>query len=374
MPLFFPPQRIGPFGLGMGVTSRLLHERFGFDFGERFHRDAVYRVEAVMEMDRAVWGGFSRLGLGFADPFPRATLEPFGHRFVPVLYGCPCVYSAAEEPAVLPRALDPDEMRRLPPWTPERFTAQEPVREVLAQARAVRARFGDDAPAIAASRMGYNPHFRPLSCVQNLGSVINTAVSTYGEQVLCLYQDDPALLDELYRNVSQLMTTSLRELSAADQHALDHVFVGNCTVAMISPASYRASNLSHDRELAGYARSVGAEFLVHQDSDANPHLENYASIGYVHALDFGQDTDFGKAAGLFPGAAASCIIFPGWLHTAEDAEIAETLTRIMRAGLAFPDFSFSLFELDPGLAEGKIFEFYDIFKRCANDVGAGRTR
>ena len=89
MPLFYPMQRFGRFGLGMGLTARLLHDRFGLDVGERFHRDIVHRVEAVREIDRRVAGELGGIGLGFAAPFPRATIEPFGHRFVPVLYGCP---------------------------------------------------------------------------------------------------------------------------------------------------------------------------------------------------------------------------------------------------------------------------------------------
>ncbi len=369
MPLFYPMHTFGRFGLGMGLTSRLLHDRFGFDFGERFHKDVLHTVQTVMEIDRAVWESFREIGLGFQEPFPRATIEPFGHRFVPVMYGCRCVYSADEEPAVLPRPLVPDEIRDLPTWTPERFAAQEAVREVLRQARLARERFGDGAEASA--RMGYNPHFVPLTCMQNLGSVINTAVSLFGEQVLCLYADDPELLTLFYRNVTDLMLLCLRELPAADGRALKHMFVGDCTVSMISPASYARCNLSFDRELADHARCTGASFLVHQDSGTTPHLANYARLGYVQSLDFGQDTDFALAAKLFPGTSANCILFPSWVRSTPVEGIAEELERLMRTGEGFVGFSFSLFEVDPGLAEGKVFELWETFRRCAEKVGRG---
>lgn len=364
MPLFYPTERVGRFGLGMGLTARLLHERFGLDLGERFHKDILHRIECLMQVDRLVWESFRAIGLGYEEPFPRATIEPFGHRFVPVLYGCPCSYASDEEPAVRPRRLDPGEMRSLPAWTPESFASAEPVREVLAQARAARERYGEACDE-AARRMGYNPHCHPLSSLQNLGSVINTAVSVFGEQVLCLYMDDPELLKTFYRGVTDLMLLCLRAFPAADGRPLAHVFVGDCTVAMISPGQYAACNAEFDRELADFARSIGAGFLVHQDSDVSPHLENYRGLGGVHGLDVGQDTDFARAAALFPRASVNCILFPSWIAATPLEGIRKELSRLMTIGRSFPDFTFSIFEVDPALARGRIFEFYDIFRECA---------
>jgi len=68
MPLFYPRQRFGRFGLGMGLTSALLHDRSGLDCGERFHRDALFRVESLMEIDRLAWKDFGELGLGYEQP------------------------------------------------------------------------------------------------------------------------------------------------------------------------------------------------------------------------------------------------------------------------------------------------------------------
>jgi hypothetical protein len=375
MPLFYPMQRFGRFGLGMGLTARLLHDRFGLDVGERFHRDIVHRIEAVREVDRLAARDFGAIGLGFAEPFPRATIEPFGHRFVPVLYGCPIRYAADEEPAALPLPLDAGALASLPAWTPGRFAAEEAVREVLAQQETARLRYGD-VGAAARRRMGYNAHERPLSGLQNLGSVINTATSAYGQDVLFLYTDDPDVLRALYRNVTDLMLLCLRTFPALDREPLSTVFVGNCTVAMIGPRQYAECNAAFDRELAGFARGIGARFLVHQDSDVTPHLAGYAGLGPVDGLDVGQDTDFAVAARLFPGASVNCILFPSWIRSTPADAIREELSRLMRAGLAFPDFTFTILEIDPDLAAGKIFELHEIFRRCAEEVtrdAAGAT-
>jgi hypothetical protein len=364
VPLFYPTERIGRFGLAMGLTPRLLYERFGLDLGERFHHDVLYRIETLMQVDRLVWESFRELGLGHEKPFPRAAIEPFGHRFVPALYGCAIRYAAGEEPAAVTRALDPDELSRLPAWTPESLLAREEVHEVLAQAETARKRWGE-AREQAERRLGYNPHYQPLSSLQNLGSVINTAVSVFGTGALCLYLDDPPLLRRLYRNVTDLMLECLRLFPQADRRRLANVFVGNCTVAMISPSQYAECNLAFDRELAGFASSIGARFLVHQDSDATPHLDNYRALGPVHGLDVGQDTDFARAAALFPEASVNCILFPSWIASTPLEGIREELTRLMRIGRSFADFTFSIFEVDPALARGRIFEFYELFKECA---------
>jgi len=372
LPVFYPARRYGRFELAMGLTPRLLNESFGLDFGERFHRDIVNRIESLQAIDRLVWESFREIGLGYEEPFPRATIEPFGHRFVPVLYGCRCAYAAAEEPAVLPLPLDPESIRALPPWTKERFEGEDAVQEVLSQARLVRARYLEGGRAAAAAlALEHNPHFQPLSSLQNLGSPINTAVSVFGEEALCLYAEDPQLLRQFYRSVTDLMLTALRIFPSYDRRDLTEMFVGDCTVAMISPRDYARCNLSFDRELADFARSIGASFLVHQDSDVTPHLANYARLGYVQGLDFGQDTDFAEAARLFPEASANCILFPAWLQSTSIDGIAEELERLMRIGLGFRRFSFSILEVDPVLAEGKVFEIVNVFRRMADKVSRG---
>jgi hypothetical protein len=74
--LSYPTFACGRFGLTIGLGYGLLHERYGLDCGERFHRDIAWRVARVMEIDRLVHADFGRIGLGFADPFPRASIEP----------------------------------------------------------------------------------------------------------------------------------------------------------------------------------------------------------------------------------------------------------------------------------------------------------
>lgn len=180
--------------------------------------------------------------------------------------------------------------------------------------------------------------------------------------------DEPELLRALYQNVTDLMLLCLDMFPRVDGRTLHTIFVGDCSVAMISPAQYEACNSVSDGRLCDYARGIGARFVVHQDSGATPHLPGYAALGAVHGIDFGQDTDWAAAAELFPNAEANCIIFPSWLHATATEEIGAELERIMRIGSRFPRFTFTLLELDTRLAEGKVFEFHEAFRAAAARV------
>ena len=50
MSIHYPMQQHGQFGLGMGITFEVLHERFGFDLGERYHADFEHRIRTNREM------------------------------------------------------------------------------------------------------------------------------------------------------------------------------------------------------------------------------------------------------------------------------------------------------------------------------------
>ena len=103
----------------------------------------------------------------------------------------------------------------------------------------------------------FNPHYRAMSSLQNLGSVINTAFSVQGPELFVHYVTEPELVRRLYANIAELMLLCLDYFPRVDGWPLQDIFIGNCTVAMISPAQYAAFNEPQDRCLMEYgARSV----------------------------------------------------------------------------------------------------------------------
>jgi len=364
MPIVYPKQWFGRYGLGLGITPKLLHRRLGFDFGERYHRDLEYRIKTTMEIDRAVFEAYGHIGLGYENPFPRASVEPYGHRFVSATYGCQSGFAADGEPWSRPHVLSMDDIEGLLPWTPERFEASEPVRAVLSQVRQLRAHYGP----YRVPDQEFNPHYRGMSSLQNLGSVINTAFSIQGDELFTDCVDHPELVRKLYGNITQLMLLCLERFSEEDGWPLTDIFVGNCTVAMISPRQYAALNAPEDRRIMEYARSIGARFMMHQDSDVNPHLESYARMEYVQAFDFGQDTDFEKLGRLCPKAEVNCILFPSWIASRPMEDVRCELQRLMGIGKQFRRFSFTCLEMDEKLDGEVMAAFYETFRECAEEA------
>ena len=105
--------------------------------------------------------------------------------------------------------------------------------------------------------------------------------------------------------------------------------------------------------------------MLHQDSNANPHLENYARFEHLHAVDLGQDTDFEPLAVLRPDVQVNCILFPSWIasHTMDDVRVE--LLRLMNVGKRFPAFSFTMLEIDAQLDGDVLLEFHEAFRQCA---------
>lgn len=367
MSIPFTTQTFGRFSLRMGLTYKLAHDRFGFDLGERYHRDLDYRIQTTMEIDRAMFEAYGTIGLGYERPFPRVSIEPFGHRFLPAMYGCETAFAPDADPWGKARPLNRDELLALEPWTVERFEQSEPVQMVLSQIEQLKQRYA----AHRVPEKEFDPHYRAMSSLQNLGSVVNTAFSVYGEDVFLCYITDTDLLHRLYSNITQLMLLCLEYFPRVDGWPLRDVFVGNCTVAMLSPAQYASLNEPQDRCLMNYARQIGARFMLHQDSNANPHLENYARFEHLQAVDLGQDTDFERLARLRPNLAVNCILFPSWIAAQAMDDVRTELSRLMRIGRQFPAFSFTMLEIDARLDGDKLLEFHESFRRCALDGNDG---
>jgi hypothetical protein len=353
--LVYPRVDIGRFKLGLGFNNDYMNRAWGFDLGERFYKDPEYRVRTVMEIDRAVYEDFGRVGIGSVEPEPRPSVEPFGHRFVPAMLGCPCRFGPDSEPWATPQPLSEDQVLALLEWSGDKVEAAEPMREVASQNRYLRERYG------AARNL------------RDLGSAVNTALSLMGEELLVKYRTSPGVVRRIFRGITRLTVLCIECIERLDgKNRSEPLGLGNCTVTMISPGDYRRCNLATDRRFRRYCRRRGLRFFVHQDSGVTPHLGNYRRLGTVDAFDVGIDTDFEQLHHLFPDTATNCIIFPQWLLSRDDAAVAGELERLMETGSRFREFSFSMYEIDSALTRDRILGFVDLFTEVARRVGSRR--
>jgi len=209
------------------------------------------------------------------------------------------------------------------------------------------------------------PHWRFMSAQQNPSGPANNAFGLQGEQFFidCILK--PEISRKLIEHIVDLTILSIDYLSKVDGWPLMDVFLGKCVMSMVSPKMYMDIFYEQDLRVMEYAKSKGARFMLHQDSDVTPHLENYAKFEYMHFLDVGQDTDFDKVAELFGNVDVGCILFPHWLQFHSNDEIREEFMRLMSYRKRFRSMLFTLWEIDSQLGNGKIFDIYQIFKECA---------
>ena len=344
--------------------------------GEKYHLDIQHKIKTNMNIDRAIFESYGKIGLGHENPLPDVSVSPFGTIFVPVMYGCKCCYTVNADPSARKICLHDDQVNALEPWTLESFTKADPVRLIVSQIEYLKKNYDsyriappDYSPHVTKTGELTTPlpHFPKMSAQQNLGSAINNAFSLQGESLYIDYITNPNVVHNLYSNITNLMLLSMNYFQKLDGWPLTDVFVGNCSVAMISPDHYNEFNYPYDLKLMNYARSIGARFMMHQDSDVNRQLKNYRRFSYLHFLDLGQDTDFEIVAKLFPDVNVNCMLFPSWIQSHSIDDIKEELRRLMSLGKSFPSFSFSLLEVDQTLGKDKIFAFVELFEQCAEN-------
>jgi uroporphyrinogen-III decarboxylase len=347
MAIVYPAQSFGSFKLGMGFNFRFIHSKFGFDLGERFHKDPDYRIGTTQEIDRCIFDLYGEIGLGFENPDPRPSVEPFGHRFIPAMYGCQCHFANDAEPWVEGKFYTEDDILTLKEWSWEDFKKSIPVLETVYQAEYLHKKYGY------------------FSSLPNLGSTINTAISLRSNQLFVDYIENPDLVRKLYRNITDLMIMTVEHFEKIDGRPESNLFLGNCTVAMISPNNYQNVNMEFDIDYINYAKKKGAIFCIHQDSNVTPHIKNYAKLPHVSILDIGMDTDFELLSEYFPNAEVNCIWFPQWIISHTSSEIEAEVERLMKIGTKFKNFSFTFCEIDELIAEEKIFAFSESVERYA---------
>ncbi len=92
---------------------------------------------------------------------------------------------------------------------------------------------------------------------------------------------------------------------------LHTVFVGDCTVAMISPAQYAAMNLEPDSRLASFARPSGRGSSFTRTRGSRLTWRTTRGWGASRASISGRTPTGKPRRGYSRGAEANCIIFPG---------------------------------------------------------------
>ena len=312
------------------------HANYGLVFGERMVFDPDYRIEAHMFMERTVRERFPGLDIGSENPRPTALLPSLGNAAIAAAAGCEVVFPDDNYPWNHRLPTDRTET----PEVPSDLSTVFPYSEIDRQARYVSRRYG-----IAVE---------PL---WPTGGVLNNAVIIFGDTVLADLVDLPDVC-------RQALDYSFGMTRKAVDHNRLHgwrglLFVGNCTVTMVSPETYQAALLRYDLELHDVVRHIGAEFEIHHCGVLGTHARAYRSIPQIDFLEVGWTSDIRAALDLFPESLVQYIVSPVFMKESGPEEVRACASAILDASRGdWHRFSVIAPDLEHGTPEENLYELY----------------
>lgn len=281
------------------------HKNYGFDFSEdSAWADPIKMTETNREMTRVLYDRFSEIGLGDKDPKPMPTLNAYGHRFGPAMFGCEIHYCKDQAPAAITKNLDLDEMAKLDVIDMEK---SEVIQKAWHDTRILEDRYGFCNGGVF------------------FGSPINTAVSAFGEQFLMACALEPETAQHVMKTIHESALRVRNELSCAINpmnfpKETDRWGLGNCPAIMFSPKMYRDVILSVDK----WMRSQYRYFSIHHCGVFDKYIEIYKELNPTE-LDIGGGSNYKAIRSAFPDAHFSLIINAPDIENKTISEIDELI-------------------------------------------------
>lgn len=282
--------------------------RMDLDYGERWHRDPVYRRESFVAMARALNAEFPGLRLGGDPDAIRGGLSQIDTcALVAALFGQEILFARDQWPENRRRLLDDSAVERL---EVPRLFAHPVFEELMRQIELIEREWG------------------AVDGELNYQGVLNTAFRLRGEQIFMDMAADPQQAHRVLEVVCRT-TMALADAVYARQGQTgvrkDYFVTSNCVVNMISEDHYRRFVMPYDRQLAGHYRSFG----IHNCGwSVDAYARAYAEIGGLGYLDFGLRSDMGLLKELFPEAVLAVILNPDEVLGRSLQGIEEDLRRL----------------------------------------------
>lgn len=294
----------------IGFTPKWYRDALGIDFGKRWHTDPAYRRDSIVAMGREIRRRFGNLPVGpLQDPEQPADLltGTFGTSFVASIFGVPIDYQEDNWPWSQHQYLSDEQVDRLEP--PD-LDSNPFFTEFMEQVEWIARHNGRVAGYI------------------NWQGVLNNAYRLRGESLFVDMVMEPTRTKHLLECVAATMIEGARRLYEYQRGTgfqVYHFTVSNCLVNMVSPEHYHEFVLSLDQRIAETFGLIG----VHNCAwNANPYLDEYATIPHVGYIDMGMDSDLAKARRLFSGARRAIMYTPMDVANKSSTELRSDLEGI----------------------------------------------
>ena len=324
----------------IGFTPNWYHKSLGIDFGKEYHTNPAYRKEAILKMREEVDHRFPGNRIGKMDD-QEGTLDLltglYGACSIASMFSVPIRYTKDNWPVSEHFHLTDIEMMQL--------QSVDPSNNLFFQSMM-------DQVDWIASQEGKVVGF------MNWQGVLNNAQRLRGPQLFMDMLLDPRMTRNLLECVCTTMIDSAKLLQKRQyENGVNYTFftVSNCLVNMLSADLYEEFILPFDKRIASSFESIG----IHNCAwNANPYLDNYASIQKVSYIDMGMDSDLNKARELFPETRRAIMYTPMDVANKSIPEIQKDLEYI---ALNYGPCDIVAADIEHGTPDGKV---RDLIQSC----------
>lgn len=343
------------------------HQTAGIEFDRSFYLDPDARIANDVTMRRVLHERFGALGLGEPNPQPRpivGSLHVAGGFVIPALLGAEIWFEKDAAPQPMALELTRGQVERLA--KPD-FRTTWPMNELIAQMDRLEAQWGY------------------LVGDLNTDGLLNAAYHLYGQACYTDFYENPErirrllfMLAELIGDVASYLrartgTTSISVNRMAAHLAPSPFLHANCSVQMISPASYREIQLPAELRLAERLQPFGVH---HCGSNLHRLAPEYARLPAAY-FEVGWGSDVARSRAALPHAFFNLRLSPvRMLQEPPDVIAADTeqlLAAAAAGGLA--NVGLCCVNMDAGTPDENIFAMYAVverYRRLARETGVGQ--
>jgi len=276
----------------IGFTPNWYRAATGIDFGQKWHCEPAYRRQMLPVMLNEIKRRFGGTSIGGIDNPEKPTdllTGTYGCVSVAAIYGIPIIYADDKWPKCERSYLNDNEIDNLePPDLDKNPFFQELMEQV----------------EWIASKEGRIEGF------MNWQGVLNNAYRLRGEKIFYDMVDSPQRCRHLFECICTTMIDAVKRLYKRKLQSgveIDFVTVSNCLVNMISPSHYHDMLFPFDQKIAETFGCIG----IHNCSwNADPYIDDYATIPNLGYIDMGIDSNLARAKEVFTGARRALLYKP----------------------------------------------------------------
>ena len=311
-----------PTNISLGFMPAFFHKHTGVTYGEAYYWDPEYRADVERIEGRFLYEILGDVGVGNPSPQPSTNLFIQPIDLMTATLGASLRYpdDATLETYGQPWAgRDAGEIAAID----AREAAANPLIDaVVRQYHAMTRLYGDAADVFGLKGGVLNAH-----------TPFTTAHQLCGEELFCLMLEDPAAARRIFAKVWEIYRAIFTRLCEELRVPLpDRLYAGDCSASLLSAATYRATVLPVNQEIALTFR----EAAYHSCGASTHLLADFAALERVVSIELGAGTDLSAAVRALPGVAMRPLVDPLVLLNGNEDDVADLTNTLLAATAAAP--------------------------------------